>query len=101
VPELEGDEHALEGPKQEERKNERQGAPDNGVQPVRRLVEHFDQERRADDDKAGDEDDEDRGPIAGIGEAVVEAADLAAGREGQVAVIQLALVASGTATDET
>ena len=64
-------------------------------------AELLDEKRRANDDEAGDEDDEHRGPIACISEIVVEAADLAARREGEIAVIQLAPVASGTATDET
>ncbi|MNT99537.1 hypothetical protein D3C72_2424090 [compost metagenome] len=49
------------------------------MQPKRRIEVHLHPERGADGDKADDQDDEDDGTIAGIGEAVVQVATGAGG----------------------
>ena len=73
-----------------------QRQPQHRVHPERRLIEDLGEQRRADDDEAGDEHDEDRGPVAGIGEAVIEPADVAARPQRQKALEQLALAATRT-----
>src|SRR5581483_3091419 len=96
VPELEGNEDALEGTEQHERQDDRERTPKKGVQPIRRRVEHLDNERRAAHDEARHQDDEDGGSIARIGEVIVEPARIAARCEAEIAVEQLAAPAGGT-----
>src|SRR3990172_9297106 len=64
---------------------------------IRRRVEHFDNKGGADQQEAGHQDDEDRGPVAGIGEAVIEAANLAAIGQGEIAGEQSAAAAGRAA----
>jgi hypothetical protein len=42
------------------------------MHPVRRPVEHLDRQRRGDNNETANQDDEDRRPVAGVGEVVVE-----------------------------
>ena len=72
---------------------DRERTPQQSVQPVRRRVAHLDDQRRADDDESRHQDDEDGRPVAGIGEVVVETADIAARSEREIAVEQLAATA--------
>ena len=47
------------------------------MHPIGRPVDYFGRERRSDHDKTGKEDDENRGPIAGVGEVIIKPAHLA------------------------
>src|ERR1700674_3549715 len=98
VPELKGDQHALEGPKQDEWQEDGERTPEQGVQPIGWSIEDLDDEGEADDDEAGHQDDEDGGSIPCLGEAVVEAADVAARSKGEIAIEQLAAVAGRAAS---
>src|ERR1700739_5010637 len=60
------------------------------MHPIWRMVEVSGHQRRADDDEAGEEHDEDRRTIAGISKAIIEPADLAARAERQKAGKQFA-----------
>src|SRR5690242_1147447 len=64
------------------------------MQPERRLVLDLDDQRGADHDRAGDHDDEDRRPIAGIHEGEVEPANLATRPQADEAGIDAALAAT-------
>ena len=72
------------------------GSHSTRVQPIGRLKLDLGDQRRSDDNGAAEEHDEDRGPVAGIGEAVVEPADLAARPQRQEALEQLAAAATRT-----
>ena len=69
------------------------GPHKSGVQPIRRGVADLGEQREARHHEAGHQNDEYGRPVAGIGEAIVEAADIAFGRERQIAGIELAAVA--------
>ena len=62
----ERDQERFQYPQQPERRGEYQRDPDHKVQPYRRLVLDFYNERRCDDDEADDEDDEHRRAVARI-----------------------------------
>jgi hypothetical protein len=67
------------------------------MHPHRRAVGNLHKERAAGDHEADEEDDENGGPVGGIGEAEIEAAGAAARRELQETVEEAALAAARTA----
>ncbi len=79
--ELQRDENALQWPQHAERHEQHQRNPQHGMHPVRRTPDEFDNDGKAHHEKSSDQDHEHRRPVAGIGEAIVEAADIAALRE--------------------
>ena len=66
---------------------------------IGRLIDDLGHQRGADHDEAGEEHDEDGGPVAGIGEAIIEPADLAARPQRQKARNSLPLPQRGQAQD--
>src|SRR3979411_634174 len=64
------------------------------MQPERWLVFHLHDQRAADDDGAGQHDDEDRRPVTGIDEGEIQPAGLAARPQGEEAAIELAAAAA-------
>lgn len=79
--ELERDQHALQRSQQTEGDGEHQGNPEHRVHPVRRTPDYLSDERRAHHEESGNQDHEYRRSVAGIGEAVIEPASLAARRQ--------------------
>src|SRR5262249_60279699 len=74
----------------------RRTPPQQAVPPQRRSVQEFTHRREADDDEAGEQDDADGRPVAGIREPVVEAASRAPRRRGEEAGEQRPLAAART-----
>src|ERR1700679_4163521 len=64
------------------------------MQPEWRLILDLDDQRAADPDRAGDHDDENRRPVAGIDEGIIEPADFAIGPQVDESREQLALAAA-------
>src|SRR6185437_5604033 len=94
---LQGDQQALERPQRAERDQQDEREPQRRVDPIRRLVEKFDDQRREHDDEAADQDHEHRRAVAGIGEAVIEAAMVASFPQPEKSREHLALAATRTA----
>lgn len=94
---LQRNHQAFHRPQQSERDNQDQRKPQNGVDPIWRVVNGFRDQGRADDDKSGQKHDENGRPIAGIGKAIVEPAKFAAGTQGQKSRKQLSPAAMRTA----
>src|SRR4029078_3306276 len=67
VPELERDERALEGPKQDERQDDCERAPYRRVQPIWRRVTHLGEQRDAGHHETGHQDTEPPSCAAVIG----------------------------------
>ena len=97
---LQRDQHALERSEQNQRQKNDKRAPQQGMQPIRRLIGHLDEQRGADNDETRYQNDEHGGAVTRIGKAVVEAANIAARRQGQIAGEQLATTARRTAAGD-
>jgi hypothetical protein len=94
---LQRDEDALQEAQRDQRKDDSQRNPKDEMYPERRIEGNLHPKRRADDDEADNEDDEDGRPVAGIGEGIVEPAIPAVPAQRQEAGEQLALAAARTA----
>src|ERR1700722_15066044 len=66
------------------------------MHPEWRLIPHLRHQSRADDDEAGQEHDEDGRPVAGIGEAIIEPANVAARPQRDKSLEQFTLAAART-----
>ena len=95
--ELQRDQDALQGAQHAERHEQHGRNPQDGMHPVRRPPDEFDDNSEADDQKAGDQDDKDRWSVAGIGKAIIEAANIAALGKIEKTRKQLALPATRAA----
>src|SRR3954447_17958201 len=67
------------------------------MQPERRLVDHFDDQCRANDDEAGNQDHENGRAIAGIRKGVIEPARVASLTQAEETGKQASLATTGTA----
>ena len=92
--ELQRDQKRFHRAQRPQRDGKGQRQPQRGVQPERRLVFHFHDQRRGDDDRARDHDDEDRRPVAGVDEGIVEPAGFTVRPKRQESGIELALAAA-------
>jgi len=70
------------------------------VHPERRLIFDLDDKRTADDDGAGDHDDENGGAIAGVDKGIIEPAGFTPRPQRQEPRIQLALAAARTSAGD-
>ena len=84
-----------------ERDYQDQWEPQDGVHPVRRVINCFRDQGGADDDKTGYEHNKNGRPITGVDEAIVESANFAAGTKGQKSNKQLSPAAMRTAAAQT
>src|ERR1700683_1165787 len=75
---LQRDQQSFHRPQRTDRNDKDERQPQSRVYPQRRLVDDFSHQRGEDDNEAGEKRDEHGGPVARIGETVIEAADLAA-----------------------
>ena len=94
---LERSHQSLHRPQRSKRENQDQRQPQDGVDPIRRMINCLRDQGGADNDEAGRKHDEGRGPVAGIGKAVVEPADVAAREQRQEARKQLSPATMRTA----
>src|SRR5271168_2608608 len=100
VLELQGDQYALERSQHSEADDQRKRNEHDHENPDRRLPSHIDDQGEPDHEEARDQRDEYRRPVAGIGEAEIEPADLAFRRNGQKAVKQPAFAATRASAGE-
>src|SRR5687768_15077891 len=75
---LQCDQKTLQRSQRRDTDDDRKRTPQQRVHPERRLVDELDDQRRTRDDEPGNEDDEHRRSVAGVGEGIIEAAGLAA-----------------------
>src|SRR5437764_2850290 len=97
---LQADQQSFQQAQRTQRRDQDQRRPKHRVQPERRLINEFDDQRGDDHDKTADEDREYRGAIAGIRETEIEATGIAPGAELQEATEQLSVSATRTATGD-
>src|SRR5665213_2447792 len=91
---LQRDEEALQPSQRPKRYDQDQRDPKRRVDPIWRLILDLGYERRADDDGAGDHDDEYSGPVTRVREGEIHAARFAFGFQRQEPVEQLSLAAA-------
>ena len=94
---LQGDQQALDRPQRPERHHQYQRQPQHGVHPIRRLIDHFGDQRREHHDGAAEQDHEYRRSVAGIGEADNPVRIVRNAAQGQKPLKQPALAATRTA----
>src|SRR5258705_13994810 len=73
---LQRDQKRLHRAQRQKRGRQDQRQPKRGVKPERRPVFYLDDQRAADDDGAGNHDDENRGAVAGVDKGIIEPASL-------------------------
>ncbi len=91
---LGGDQPALQRPQQRQAAADQQRHRGQEVHPHRRLIGQLQPGGEGDHREADDRDDEEGRAVGRVGEAVIQAADLAARRQGQEAAEQMAPAAA-------
>src|ERR1700734_3909926 len=94
--ELQRNQKGLHRTQRQQRGGQNQRQPEQGMQPERRLILYFHNQRAGHNDRARQHNDEDGGTIAGIDERIVQSADRASRRQRQKARKQFPAAAART-----